>query len=38
MKKRSLVVIRRSEFNAGDYVPVVSDEVRLDIALEAITE
>lgn len=29
-------VIKRSEFNAGKYAPNVSDEVTLDIALEAI--
>jgi polyisoprenoid-binding protein YceI len=27
--------IKRSEFNAGKYVPYVGDEVRIDIALEA---
>ena len=31
-------VIKRSEFNAGKYAPGVSDEVRIDIALEAIKE
>lgn len=31
-------VIRRSEFNAGQYAPAVSDEVTLDIALEAVVE
>lgn len=31
-------VIRRSEFNAGYIVPAVGDEVRLDIALEAVTK
>jgi polyisoprenoid-binding protein YceI len=30
------VVIRRSEFGAGKYAPYVGDEVRIDIALEAI--
>jgi polyisoprenoid-binding protein YceI len=30
--------IKRSEFNAGKYAPGVSDEVRIDIALEAIKE
>lgn len=30
--------IRRSEFNAGKYAPHVGDEVRIDIALEAIKE
>ena len=32
------VVIRRSEFDAGAYVPAVSDEVTILIALEAIAE
>ncbi|HWL29515.1 MAG TPA: YceI family protein [Burkholderiaceae bacterium] len=31
-------VIKRSEFNAGNFVPAVSDEVTLDIALEAIVQ
>lgn len=31
-------VIKRSEFNAGKYAPYVSDEVRIDIAVEAIKE
>jgi polyisoprenoid-binding protein YceI len=30
--------IKRTEFNAGKYAPNVSDEVRIDIALEAIKE
>lgn len=30
--------IKRSEFNAGKYVPYVGDEVRIDIALEAIAQ
>ncbi|MFC5463054.1 YceI family protein [Massilia niabensis] len=30
--------IKRSEFNAGKYAPDVGDEVRIDIALEAIKE
>ena len=30
--------IKRSEFNAGKYAPHVGDEVRIDIALEAIKE
>lgn len=30
--------IKRSEFNAGNYAPHVGDEVRIDIALEAIKE
>lgn len=29
-------VVKRSEFNAGKYAPNVSDEVRIDIAVEAI--
>lgn len=29
-------VIKRSEFNAGKYAPYVGDEVRIDIAIEAI--
>ena len=29
-------VIKRSEFNAGKYVPLVSDEVSIDISIEAI--
>ncbi len=32
------VVIKRSEFNAGMYVPAVSDEVTISIALEAIKQ
>jgi len=32
------VVIRRSEFNAGKFAPHVGDEVRIDIALEAVKE
>jgi polyisoprenoid-binding protein YceI len=31
-------VIKRSEFNAGKYAPGVSDEVRIDLAIEAIKE
>ena len=31
-------VIKRSEFNAGKYAPYVGDEVRIDIAVEAIKE
>ena len=31
-------VIKRSEFNAGKYAPGVSDEVTLDIAIEAVAE
>ena len=31
-------VIKRSEFNAGKYAPGVSDEVRIDVAIEAIAK
>lgn len=31
-------VIKRSEFNAGKFAPAVSDEVTLDIALEAVAQ
>lgn len=31
-------VVRRSEFGLGKYVPLVGDEVRIDIALEAIKQ
>jgi polyisoprenoid-binding protein YceI len=31
-------IVKRSDFNAGKYAPNVSDEVRIDIALEAIKE
>ncbi len=31
-------VIKRTEFNAGNFVPAVGDEVTLDIALEAIRQ
>ena len=34
----AFTVIKRSEFNAGKYAPYVGDEVRIDIALEAIAE
>ena len=30
--------IKRSEFNAGKYVPYVGDDVRIDIALEAVAQ
>jgi polyisoprenoid-binding protein YceI len=30
--------IKRSEFNAGKYAPNVGDEVRIDIAIEAIKQ
>ncbi len=32
----AFTTIKRSEFNAGKYAPYVGDEVRIDIALEAI--
>lgn len=31
-------VIKRSDFNAGKYAPYVGDEIRIDIAMEAIKE
>ena len=31
-------IIKRSEFNAGKFVPLVSDEVRIDISIEAIAQ
>ena len=31
-------VIKRSEFNAGKYAPAVGDDVRIDVALEAIAQ
>lgn len=34
----AFTVVKRSEFNAGKYAPYVGDEVRIDIALEAIKE
>ena len=43
MKKPALganafTTIKRSEFNAGKYAPYVGDEVRIDIAIEAIAQ
>ena len=32
------VTVKRSDFNAGKYAPYVGDEVRIDIAIEAIKE
>ena len=32
------VVIKRSEFNAGKYVPAVGDDVTITISLEAIKQ
>jgi polyisoprenoid-binding protein YceI len=34
----AFTVIKRSEFNAGKYAPYVSDDVRIDIVIEAIKE
>ena len=34
----AFTTIKRSEFNAGKYVPYVGDEVRIDIALEAVAQ
>lgn len=34
----AFTVIKRSEFNTGKYVPYVGDEVRIDIALEAVAQ
>jgi polyisoprenoid-binding protein YceI len=34
----AFTVIKRSEFNAGKYAPHVGDEVRIDIAVEAVKE
>ena len=34
----AFTVIKRSEFNAGKYAPYVGDEVRIDIAVEAIKQ
>jgi polyisoprenoid-binding protein YceI len=34
----AFTTIKRSEFNAGKYVPYVGDEVRIDIALEAVAK
>ena len=34
----AFTVIKRSEFNAGKYAPYVGDEVRIDIAIEAIKQ
>ena len=31
-------VVKRSEFNAGKYAPNVGDEIRIDIAIEAIKQ
>lgn len=34
----AFTVVKRSEFNAGKYAPYVGDEVRIDIALEAVAQ
>lgn len=34
----AFTVVKRSEFNAGKYAPYVGDDVRIDIAVEAIKE
>lgn len=34
----AFTIIKRSEFNAGKYAPYVGDEVRIDIALEAVAQ
>ncbi|MEY4593010.1 MAG: hypothetical protein RIR18_1905 [Pseudomonadota bacterium] len=34
----AFTVVKRTDFNAGKYAPYVGDEVRIDIALEAIKE
>ncbi|QRM19910.1 polyisoprenoid-binding protein [Dechloromonas sp. TW-R-39-2] len=34
----AFTVVKRSEFNAGKYAPYVGNEVRIDIAIEAIKE
>ena len=34
----AFTVVKRSEFNAGKYAPYVGDEVRIDIAVEAIKQ
>jgi len=34
----AFTVVKRSEFNAGKYAPNVGDDVRIDIAIEAIKE
>jgi len=34
----AFTVIKRTEFNAGKYAPYVGDDVRIDIAVEAIAQ
>jgi polyisoprenoid-binding protein YceI len=38
MGANAFTVIKRSEFNAGKYAPYVGDDVRIDIALEAMAQ
>jgi len=43
MKKEAIganatVTVKRSEFNAGKYAPYVGDDVKIDIAVEAIQQ
>ena len=34
----AFTTVKRSEFNAGKYVPYVGDEVRIDVAIEAVAQ
>ncbi len=34
----AFTTIQRSEFNAGKYAPYVGDDVRIDIAIEAMAQ
>ena len=34
----AFTIVKRTEFNAGKYAPYVGDEVRIDIALEAVAQ
>jgi polyisoprenoid-binding protein YceI len=34
----AFTVVKRSDFNMGKYTPYVGDEVRIDIAVEAVRE
>ncbi len=38
MGANAFTVIKRSEFNAGKYAPYVGDDVRIDIAIEAMAQ
>jgi polyisoprenoid-binding protein YceI len=38
MGANAFTVIKRTEFNAGKYAPYVGDEVRIDIAIEAMAQ